>query len=93
LDRQSLHGKAPVGVAAAAARHGLPTIAVAGHSALSALQLESGGLRAAYALTSIEPETSICIAEAGRLLEQLAAEVLAPEWLTAGRMAGAGGPS
>jgi glycerate 2-kinase len=81
LDQQSLHGKAPVGVAAAAARHGSPTIAVAGRCSLSAEEVQAGGMRAAYALTSLEPDSSVCIREAGRLLEELAASVVAPEWL------------
>lgn len=82
LDRQSLHGKAPVGVAAAAAPHGVPTIAVAGICSLSAKDLQSGGLRAAYALTDIEPDPAVCIRDADRLLEQLAATVVGPEWIT-----------
>jgi glycerate kinase len=82
LDVQSLHGKAPVGVATAAARHGVPAIAVAGRSSLSEPELRAGGLAAAYALTSIEPDPAICMADAGRLLEELAATVVAPEWLT-----------
>lgn len=81
LDRQSLHGKAPVGVATAAARHGLDTIAVAGRCALPVDELRSGGLRAAYPLTSLEPDPSVCMRDAGRLLEELAATVVAPGWL------------
>ena len=81
LDRQSLHGKAPVGVATAAARHGVPTIAVAGRTSLTEPELRAGGLAAAYSLTSIEADPEICMAEAGRLLEELVATVLAPEWL------------
>lgn len=81
LDRQSLHGKAPVGVAAAATRHGLPAIAVAGRCSLSAPDLATGGLRAAYALTDLEPDPSICMAQAGPLLERLVATVVAPRWL------------
>jgi len=81
LDRQSLHGKAPVGVATAAARHGVPTIAVAGQSTLTEPELRTGGLAAAYSLTSLEPDPAVCIADAGRLLEELVATVLAPDVL------------
>lgn len=81
LDRQSLHGKAPVGVAVAAARHGLDTIAVAGRCALSVDELRSGGLRAAYPLTGLEPDPDVCMRQAGRLLEELAATVVGPQWL------------
>ncbi len=81
LDQQSLHGKAPIGVATAAGQHGVPTIAVAGRSSLSLPELQVGGLAAAYPLTSIEPDPAVCIAEAGRLLEDLVATVVAPDWL------------
>jgi glycerate kinase len=81
LDEQSLHGKAPVGVATAAGRHGVPTIAVAGRSSLSKNELQAGGLAAAYPLTSLEPDPAICIADAGRLLEDLVATKLAKDWL------------
>ena len=82
LDAQSLHGKAPVGVARTAARHGLPTIAVTGRCSLSATELRSGGLRAAYSLASLEPDSETSIGQAGRLLEDLAATVVGPEWLS-----------
>jgi len=81
LDQQSLSGKAPVGVALAAARHGLATVAVAGRCSLSAEELRAGGIRAAYALSSLESDPAVCIRDAGRLLEQLVAEAVAPEWL------------
>jgi glycerate 2-kinase len=81
LDTQSLRGKAPVGVAAAAARHGVPTVAVAGRCTLSARQLRDGGLLAGYALTTLEPDPALCMAEAGALLEELAATVVGPAWL------------
>jgi glycerate kinase len=81
LDRQSLHGKAPVGVAAAAGRHRLDTIAVAGRCSLSAEELRTGGIRAAYPLTDLEPDPAVCIRDAARLLEGLTARVVAPAWL------------
>jgi glycerate kinase len=81
LDEQSLHGKAPVGVASAAARHGVATIAIAGRCSLSSQQAQAGGLRAAYALTSLQADSAVCIRDAGRLLEELVATVVAPEWL------------
>lgn len=79
LDAQSLHGKAPVGVAAAAARAGVRTVAVCGRSTLTPDQLRSGGLDRAYALTDIEPDVRRCIAEAGLLLERLAERVAADQ--------------
>jgi glycerate kinase len=58
LDEQTLHGKAPAGVAAAARAAGVPVIAVAGRSLLTPADLEATGIRAAYALTDIEPSWS-----------------------------------
>ncbi len=84
LDDQTLRGKAPMGVARAAGRQGVPAVAVAGRSALSAGHLESAGLAAAYPLGLLEPDPTICLRDAGRLLEELTATVLAPAWLMRG---------
>jgi glycerate 2-kinase len=81
LDRQTLHGKAPAGVAAAARSAGIPVVAVAGRSLLSPSELEPAGILAAYALTDIEPDPDRCMTEAGPLLERLAVTV-AGDWLT-----------
>lgn len=70
LDEQSLLGKAPIGVAQAAALAGVPVIAVCGNTTLSARQLRDAGFQLTYALTEIETDMGICMAEAGRLLEQ-----------------------
>ncbi|HLV05313.1 glycerate kinase [uncultured Georgenia sp.] len=75
LDEQSLHGKAPVGVARAAARAGVPTVAVCGRSTLTAAQARAAGLRSVYALSTLEPDTTRSIAAAGPLLERLAATI------------------
>jgi glycerate 2-kinase len=80
LDRQTLHGKAPAGVAAAARAAGIPVVAVAGRSLLSPSELEPAGILAAYALTDIEPDPERCMAEAGPLLERLA-ERVAADWM------------
>ncbi|MEU7891511.1 glycerate kinase [Nonomuraea sp. NPDC049152] len=77
LDEQSLRGKAPVGVAQAAAKAGVPVIAVCGRRTLSDEALRAAGIEAAYALTDIEPDPARCMAEAGPLLERLAARVAA----------------
>ena len=71
LDEQSLLGKTPMGVARAAARAGIPVIAVCGRTTLTAEQLNAAGFQGTYALTGIEPDEQTCINEAGRLLEQL----------------------
>ncbi|MFI6477951.1 glycerate kinase [Nonomuraea sp. NPDC050663] len=75
LDAQSLRGKAPVGVAQAAAKAGVPVIAVCGRRDLGDEELQAAGIEAAYALTDLEPDTDRCIAEAGPLLERLGAVV------------------
>jgi glycerate kinase len=81
LDAQSLHGKAPVGVARAAAAHdpAVPVVAVAGVCTLRPGQLREAGIAAAYALTDIEPDVARCRANAGPLLERLAARI-ADDW-------------
>ncbi|GAA4024971.1 glycerate kinase [Arthrobacter methylotrophus] len=71
LDEQSLLGKTPMGVARAAARSGVPVIAVCGRSTLSPEQLTESGFESAHALTELEANVEKCIAEAGPLLEEL----------------------
>ena len=80
LDRQTLRGKAPAGVARAATAAGVPVLAVAGRNSLSAGELRDAGFRGAYALTDIEPDPARCMEEAGPLLERLA-ERAGAEWL------------
>ncbi|HEX2313270.1 MAG TPA: glycerate kinase, partial [Thermomonospora sp.] len=81
LDRQSLRGKAPVGVARAAAGHGIPVVAVAGRRALTGEQLRRARIQAAYALTDLEPDPARCMRHAAPLLERLA-EDIGRAWLT-----------
>ncbi|MDQ0620573.1 glycerate kinase [Arthrobacter globiformis] len=71
LDEQSLLGKTPMGVARAAAEAGVPVLAVCGRTTLSPEQQQSSGFRQVYPLTALESNVEICIAEAGRLLEEL----------------------
>ncbi|HEX4722587.1 MAG TPA: glycerate kinase [Pseudonocardiaceae bacterium] len=80
LDEQSLHGKAPIGVVHAAARAGVRTIAVAGRCQLDQATLTAAGITAAYALTDLEPDPVRSMADADRLLAQLAGRI-AREWL------------
>jgi glycerate kinase len=77
LDEQSLRGKAPVGVAQAAARAGVPVVAVCGRNTLSETELKAAGIEAAYALSDLEPDPARSMAEAGPLLERLAARLAA----------------
>lgn len=71
LDEQTLHGKAPAGVAAAARTAGVPVVTVSGRNLLSAQQLAAAGVRKAYALTDIESDVDKCINDPGPLLEAL----------------------
>jgi glycerate 2-kinase len=82
LDAQTLHGKAPVGVARAAAAHdpAVPVVAVAGRCTLTADELRAAGIARAYALSDIEPDPARCIADAGPLVERLAGRIAA-DWL------------
>jgi glycerate kinase len=75
LDAQTLQGKAPAGVAAAARAAGVPVVAVAGRCLLGADELHAAGIEAAYALTDIEADSQRCMAEAAPLLERLAARI------------------
>jgi len=70
LDAQSLAGKAPVGVARAAARLGIPVVAVAGRSTLTDGELARAGIAAVYTLSDLEPDPERSRAEAARLLRQ-----------------------
>jgi glycerate kinase len=80
LDEQTLSGKAPIGVAKAAAAAAVPVVAVCGRSLLTADRLRGAGIQQAYALTDIEPDLQRCLTEAGPLLEQRA-RALARDWL------------
>ncbi len=82
LDEQTLHGKAPAGVAraVAAAVPDLPVVAVAGVCSLSPEQLRSAGIAQAYALADIEPDLTRCLEQPGPLLEDLAGHI-ARDWL------------
>lgn len=75
LDEQTLHGKAPAGVAAAARAAGIEVVAVCGRLALTPQALGSAGISRAYALTTLEPDPSRCMTEAGPLLERSAEQI------------------
>lgn len=77
LDEQSLHGKAPVGVADAAARHGVPVVAVAGRITVDESRLRAAGIERAHALTELTDDQEESMTRAGALLETLAPRILA----------------
>jgi glycerate kinase len=75
LDAQTLHGKAPAGVAARAREAGVPVVAVAGRCLLGPGDLRRAGIGAAYPLTGLEPDLTRCVREAGPLLQRLAGRI------------------
>ncbi|MFC5950644.1 glycerate kinase, partial [Pseudonocardia lutea] len=73
LDAQTLHGKAPAGVAAAARAAGVPVVAVCGRCEVSRAELAAAGIREVHALLDREPDPARCLAEAGALLRGIGA--------------------
>jgi glycerate kinase len=71
LDEQSLSGKAPVGVAQAAGRHGIPVVAVVGRSTLTEAELAAAGISAVYPLSDLESDPARSNTEASTLLERV----------------------
>jgi glycerate kinase len=80
LDEQSLHGKGPVGVAAAAARAGARVVAVAGRSTLAPDQVRPLGIDAVHTLSDLQPDAELSMRHAADLLETTA-ERIAATWL------------
>ncbi len=68
LDSQTLRGKAPLGVARAAARLGVDVVAVAGRVRLSPAEIASAGFARAYSLEDLAPRASV--SRAVELLER-----------------------
>ncbi|MEU1271035.1 glycerate kinase [Streptomyces sp. NPDC005799] len=75
LDEQTLHGKAPAGVAAAARAADKEVVAVCGRLALPPEALGRAGIRRVYPLTDAEPDVAKCIADAGPILERVAEQI------------------
>ena len=71
MDEQSLGGKAPVGVARAAAQRGVPVVAVAGRMLLTRHQIADAGFAAAYSLSDLEPNPEASMAKAAELLTEV----------------------
>jgi glycerate 2-kinase len=80
LDDQSLHGKAPVGVASAAAGAGVPVVAVVGRCLITEEQARAAGLSEVRPLGGPGADVATLMAQAGLLVEQ-AAEELGRRWL------------
>ncbi|MBJ8346469.1 glycerate kinase [Antrihabitans sp. YC2-6] len=75
LDEQSLYGKAPIGVAARAHAAGIPVVAVAGRSILTADQTEAAGFTAIHTLAEIEPDLARSMANAADLLREIGSRI------------------
>ncbi len=77
LDEQTLHGKAPAAVAAAAQRAGIAVVAVAGRSLLSADTLRGAGIQASYSLTDLASYRRQPFDDPGPLLRRIGARIAA----------------
>ncbi|WP_432545029.1 glycerate kinase [Kineococcus sp. SYSU DK002] len=75
FDEQSLGGKTPVGVAAAAARIPAPVVVLSGRRTLPEERWRAAGFAQARALTDVEPDVGTCVREARRLLGGLARDL------------------
>jgi glycerate kinase len=85
LDAQSLRGKAPVGVARAAAAVGVPVIALVGRRDVTDDELRSVGIASARSLLELEPDQDRAVRGAGPLLADLAEAVARSFPATGGR--------
>lgn len=75
LDAQSLSGKAPVGVARAAASAGVRVIALVGRLEVADDELRGVGIAAAHALLELQPDDALAQRDAALLLARLAEQV------------------
>lgn len=71
LDEQTLAGKAPARVAAAARKSGTPVVAIAGQCTLPESTLASIGIRKVYELRKLEPDLDRSIANAWPLIASM----------------------
>ncbi|MCE6998561.1 glycerate kinase [Saccharothrix sp. S26] len=88
FDEQSLRGKAPIGVAEAARRHGVPVAVVAGSVQLTAERLREVGVVATWSLLERAGHIDTAMKQAPALLREIGGELLAhPATLTNGARA------
>ena len=79
FDRQSLRGKAAVGVCRRAGAYGIPTFAVAGVSALTPAEARAAGFAGVCVLSDLEPDRERSMSRAAELLAAMG-EKLARGW-------------
>lgn len=76
LDRQSLSGKTPVGVARIARTAGVPTVlAVCGVSSLPPDEARTSGIDAVWTLAELEPDVTASMANAAALLTRIGEQI------------------
>ncbi|WP_068274702.1 glycerate kinase [Aldersonia kunmingensis] len=75
IDEQTMHGKAPVGVLAAARRAGVPVLVVAGRSLLAESEVRAAGFAGLRTLAELEPDSARSMANADELLRAVGAEL------------------
>ncbi|MFR9750430.1 glycerate kinase [Nocardia sp. 004] len=79
LDQQSLHGKAPIGVCAAARAARVPVIAVVGRALLEPAAIKAAGFAGCYALADLESDPARSMSDAAALLERIGARIAAEQ--------------
>ena len=77
LDEQTLHGKAPAGVAQAARAASVRTVAVAGRCQLDARQLRAAGFDTVYTLLAESTRPGEALAAPGPLLRRIGSRIAA----------------
>ncbi|MFP5021660.1 glycerate kinase [Pseudonocardia phyllosphaerae] len=88
LDAQTLHGKAPAGVAAAARDAGVPVVAVAGQVALSPDEVAGAGFAAAHALTDLVDDPADAMTRTAALLRETGRRIARDETAAAAVLPG-----
>jgi glycerate kinase len=76
FDEQSLRGKAPIGVAEAARRHGVPVVVVAGSVGLTVERLREVGVVAAWSLLERAGDLDTAMGQAPALLRAIGSELV-----------------
>ncbi len=76
LDRQSLHGKAPTGVAAAARAAGARVVAVAGAATLDADELAAAGFSDLHTVVELAPDAATSMRDAAHYLRRIGATIV-----------------
>jgi glycerate 2-kinase len=75
LDEQTLNGKAPAGVAAAAREAGVPVVAVAGRCTLDEAQLRGAGFEAVFTLLDESESRDEAFERPGPLLQRIGEQI------------------